>query len=265
MKNSNSIFKFEPIGFIETCFKEKFGIPRQSGLVKQAKGVIQLRANPDLKTALRELDGFSHLWLIFVFHEHGSKNWKPSIRPPRLGGARKVGVLASRSPHRPNPIGISVVELEKVELDAKNGPRVYVRGVDLLDGTPILDIKPYLPYADSVPDARPGWAGEEIPRFPVEFTVEADRAIHQFSEKLGRPDLKALIFEMLSLDPRPAAQKRRLPADGAPAEGTRHGFMLLDLDVKWQIRGGKFVVFDVVEFQLLGKSFEKNSSRRETS
>ena len=146
--------EFEIIGFVETCFKEKFGIPRQPGLVNEARGIIRLRNEDDYRTAIRTLEGFSHVWVVFVFHEHGSKNWKPSIRPPRLGGAKKVGVLASRSPHRPNPIGLSALEIEKIVIDAPQGPEIHVRGVDLLDGTPVLDIKPYLPYADSIPKAR---------------------------------------------------------------------------------------------------------------
>lgn len=235
--------EFEPIGFVQTCFKEKFGIPRQPGLVSQAAGVVKLRDHPDLRTALRELEGFSHLWLIFVFHEHGSRGWKPSIRPPRLGGARKVGVLASRSPHRPNPIGLSAVRLERVEPDAPGGPELHVRGVDLLDGTPVLDLKPYLPYADSIPDARAGWAEEPIQITPVEFTPEAEE--HVRAGSAAHPELRQLIIEMLGLDPRPAFQKRRFPPEGAASQGTRYGFLLLEYDVKWEIRGGRFRVLEL--------------------
>src|SRR5262249_39703748 len=162
----------------------------------------------------------------------GGKSWKPSIRPPRLGGARKVGVLASRSPHRPNPIGISAVRLEKIEMDAVPGPRIHVQGVDLLDGTPILDIKPYLPYAHAIPSARSGWADEAILRTPVEFTESAEKAIQDRSSKAQCSHLKTLIQEMLSLDPRPAFQKRQLPAHESAAQGTRYGFRLFDFDVK---------------------------------
>src|SRR5262249_50831961 len=158
-----------------------------------------LGKNPDLKTAIRALDQFSHLWIIFVFHEHGSKNWKPSIRPPRLGGAKKVGVLASRSPHRPNPIGLSVVEIASLDADAEGGPEIHVRGVDLLDGTPVLDIKPYVPYADSYPAASAGWAEEAIVRTPVEFSERAELRLKDLKHL---PDLRSLIIEMLGLDPR---------------------------------------------------------------
>jgi tRNA (adenine37-N6)-methyltransferase len=241
----NEKFEFEPIGYIESCFKEKFGIPRQSGLVTGAHGIVKLGKNPDLKTAIRCLEGFSHLWLIFVFHKHGSLNWKPSIRPPRLGGARKVGVLASRSPHRPNPIGLSVVALDRIDLDAKGGPEIHVRGIDILDGTPILDLKPYIPFADSVPNALAGWAAEPIPRTEVILSPEAEVAIER---RRGYPQLRTLIIEMLELDPRPASQSRKLPATSPEAQGTSHGFRLLEFDVKWEIRENRFYVVDVVDW-----------------
>src|ERR1700751_5735699 len=114
MKKRETQFEFSAIGTIRTCFKEKFGIPRQSGLVSNARGTIHLEDDPDLRTSLRGLEGFTHLWVIFVFERPGTRTWNPNIRPPRLGGARKVGVLASRSPHRPNPIGLSVVAIEAI-------------------------------------------------------------------------------------------------------------------------------------------------------
>ena len=137
------------------------------------------------------------------------------------------------------------MKLEKIELDAENGPRIHVQGVDLLDGTPILDIKPYLPYADSIPTAQSGWADEAIVRTPVEFTEQAEAAISLRSQSPSCTDLKVLIREMLSLDPRPAFQKRQLPASEATAQGTRYGFRLFDFDVKWEIRDGKFFVLDL--------------------
>jgi len=238
-------FEFEEIGILKTCFKEKFGIPRQSGLVKVAYGVIQLKDHPFFYSAVKELDKFSHIWVVFVFHKHDAKNWKPSIRPPRLGGARKVGVLASRSPHRPNPIGMSVVKLEKIDLEVKGGVQIQVSGVDILDGTPILDIKPYLPYADSYPEAKAGWAEESIRRIPVKFS---DKALDSILEKSSRdyPQMKDLIVGILELDPRPAFQKRNLAPDRPGSEGTCYGFRLLDFDVKWKIEKQRFVVLDVV-------------------
>lgn len=240
---------FDPIGTVESCFKEKFGIPRQPGLVTQAQAVIQIKPDPFLKTALREIDRFSHLWVIFVFHRADSKNWKPSIRPPRLGGAQKVGVLASRSPHRPNPIGLSAVKLLSVDFDFPNGPRLTIQGGDLLEGTPVLDIKPYLPYADSISDAMAGWAESPIERTPVRFTEQAERSLDVWQMRCQHPDLRALVLQMLELDPRPAFQKRKLPPDAPEAQDTRYGFRLFDFDVKWRIWAGAFEVLDLVEWE----------------
>lgn len=260
---------FEPIGFVQSCFKEKFGIPRQPLLIPEADGAIVLKKDPDLKTALRGLESFSHLWVIFVFHEHGGKKWKPSIRPPRLGGAKKVGVLASRSPHRPNPIGMSVVKLRKVDLEGRSGPIIYIQGGDLLDGTPVLDIKPYLPYADSIADATSGWASQEIERSPVKWSDTALASLKWRDEKLrGDRDprdwsLKRLIEGIFELDPRPAFQKRRSGAPGecigigssdfenlssaGPAQPVDHGFNLFDFDVKWRVEDGAFLVTDLAD------------------
>ncbi|QDK38110.1 tRNA (N6-threonylcarbamoyladenosine(37)-N6)-methyltransferase TrmO [Bdellovibrio sp. NC01] len=245
MKKHGEVFEFAAIGHVQTPFKDKFGIPRQPGLVSQAKGVIKMQDDPDLKTALRSLEEFSHLWIVFVFHEHGGKNWKPSIRPPRLGGNRKVGVLASRSPHRPNPIGMSAVILEKVDWEAKGGVEIHVAGVDLLDGTPVLDLKPYIPYADSIPDANPGWASDAITRIPVQFSDEALAEIAK-RDPNGEQNLKALIIEVLELDPRPAFKKRQAPSTDPAQWGTRYGFDMLGNDVKYEIREGHFYVYAIL-------------------
>ena len=245
MKARGGSFEFAPIGVVRTPFKDKFGIPRQPGLVSQAKGIIKISDDPDLKTALRSLEEFSHLWIVFVFHEHGGRNWKPSIRPPRLGGNRKVGVLASRSPHRPNPIGLSAVILERVDFDAEGGPEIHVAGVDLLDETPVLDIKPYIPYADSIPEANAGWASEEIPRYPVKFTHEVEALILKADPK-GEQGLRRLIIEVLELDPRPAYQKRQLPVGDPKSVGLKFGFDLLGHDVKYEVREDHFLVHNLL-------------------
>jgi tRNA-Thr(GGU) m(6)t(6)A37 methyltransferase TsaA len=247
-----SPYSLEPIGFLQTCFKEKFGIPRQPRLVAGADGVLKLKDHPFLKTAVRGLEGFSHLWIVFVFHQHDARNWKPSIRPPRLGGAKKIGVLASRSPHRPNPIGLSAVKLERVDLEADGGVELYLSGVDFLDGTPVLDIKPYIPYADSIPEASAGWAEEEIKRTPVEFSEAALSSIAILGGK-KYPHLRELIVGMLELDPRPAFQKRKLPSDHSESEGTKYGFRLFEFDVKWMISAGRFRVLNVVELSDSGR------------
>lgn len=225
---------FKAIGFVRTPFHDKYGIPRQPGLVSNAKGTIKVVDDPDLKTALRSLEEFSHLWIVFVFHEHGGKNWKPSVRPPRLGGARKVGVLASRSPHRPNPIGLSAVALERIDLDAAGGPEIHVSGVDLLDGTPVLDIKPYIPYADAIPSANAGWASDPIARYPVSFKASAEEEIRTL-DLGGERNLRSMIIEVLELDPRPAYQKRQLPIGSSEARGSKFGIELIGFEVKYEI------------------------------
>ena len=140
----------KPIAHIHTEFSEKFGVPRQSGLAGSLRGMIVFEPeyrNPD---ALRGLDGFSHLWLIWEFSANRSQGWQPTVRPPRLGGNERMGVFATRSPFRPNPLGLSCVEIDHIDMD---GPVIYIKGADLMDGTPIYDIKPYLPYADKIDDA----------------------------------------------------------------------------------------------------------------
>ena len=157
------------IARIHTDFPTKFGIPRQSGLVEELQATVVFTPeyrNPD---ALRGIEGFSHLWLIWQFSQAVREDWSPTVRPPRLGGNARVGVFATRSPFRPNAIGLSCVRLESVEQSADLGPVLHVRGADLMDGTPIFDIKPYLPYADAHPEAAGGFAPVETPRLEVDF------------------------------------------------------------------------------------------------
>lgn len=241
-------YEFKAIGTVQTPFTQRFGIPRQPGLVPEAKGIIKIDSHPDFVFALKGLEQFSHLWIIFVFHSHGGNKWKPTIRPPRLGGKAKMGVLSSRSPHRPNPIGLSVVELERIDFDAKGGPEIHVRGVDLLDGTPVLDIKPYLPYADSVPLANSGWAHEEIQKTPVVFLETALTKIHH-AEQQGFPKLKDLIEQLLTIDPRPGFQRRELPPDAEHAQGKDFGLMVRGFDVHWRIQDQQFVVYDLIKLE----------------
>jgi tRNA-Thr(GGU) m(6)t(6)A37 methyltransferase TsaA len=228
-------FVFEPIATVHTPFDDKFGVPRQPGLVQSAKGVIKFRRDAKLAAALRGLDTFTHIWIVFVFDRHGGGPWKAAIRPPRLGGAERIGVLSSRSPHRPNPIGISAVRLDRVDVAAKGGAELHVSGIDLLNQTPVLDVKPYLPYADSLPDAGSGWAAAPIER--VNVTCAADVVFPD--------DVRDLVLQTLSLDPRPAYQKRQMPP-GDPAHiGTRFGLRLAEVDVTYEIRGGGFRILNV--------------------
>ena len=242
------LFEFRAIGVVQSPFKDKFGIPRQPGLASAAKGIIKIDRDPDLKTALRSLEEFSHLWIVFVFHDHGGKKWKPSIRPPRLGGARKVGVLASRSPHRPNPIGLSAVAIEKIDFEAVGGPEIHVSGIDLLDGTPVLDLKPYIPYADLIPHATAGWAEAPIDRVAISFSAEAERGFATFALQGQIPTgsaLRDLITEILELDPRPAFQKRQLAASDLASDGLDFGIQVLGFEVKYQIKDRGFTVTSI--------------------
>lgn len=145
------------IAHIRTPFKTKFGIPRQSGVAPQVRGEIVFEPEYRVPDAVRGIDGYSHLWLLWMFSESVTDKWSPTVRPPRLGGNVRMGVFATRSPFRPNPIGLSSVELERVEYTADRGPVLIVHGADLMDGTPIFDIKPYIAYADAHPEAKGGF------------------------------------------------------------------------------------------------------------
>jgi tRNA-Thr(GGU) m(6)t(6)A37 methyltransferase TsaA len=243
-------FKHQAIGVIRTPFREKFGVPRQSMMMSEARGVLKLKPDPTFRVALNHLDEFTHLWVVFVFHQVAENDWRPTIRPPRVDAPRKVGVFASRSPHRPNPIGISAVKLERIDLEAPGGIEIHLSGVDLLDGTPVLDIKPYLPYADIIPEAASGWAGSEIPRFEVRFSdscsdfFQGRGSFDVDADLAGRTpeDLRRLIVQTLEWDPRPTSQRRAMPIGAAPSEGLAFGFRILNIEVKWEIRhGGIFV------------------------
>ena len=151
-------FSMKVIAHIRSDFSSKFGVPRQSGLVDSLEAAIIFEPEYRNADAVRGMEGFSHLWLIWAFHQAVRDTWSPTVRPPRLGGNTRMGVFATRSPIRPNPIGLSSVRLDRVEITAEHGPVIYVRGADLVDGTPIFDIKPYIPYADSHPEAVGGFA-----------------------------------------------------------------------------------------------------------
>jgi len=230
-------FTFSPIGLIQSCFKEKFGIPRQAGLVSEARATLVLSSPYDDPEAVRELAGFSHLWLIFVFHATMAEGWKPTVRPPRLGGNRRVGVFASRSMFRPNPIGLSAVELESIS-QSEGKTHLHLKGVDLLDGTPVLDIKPYLPYADAIPSARGGFApAAPAPSLEVEFSPEASAQCTAL-EQTHYPHLRRLIVQLLQLDPRPAYYAQRPPKQ-------TFGMKLFTLDIQWEMRRETAVVISL--------------------
>lgn len=227
------MFTFTQIGVIHSCFREKFGIPRQPGLVPAARAVLELLPPYNRAEAVRGLEGFSHIWVSFVFHACRGEPWKPTVRPPRLGGNRRLGVFATRSTRRPNPIGLSAVELERIEA----GPGrvlLHLKGADLMDGTPVLDIKPYLPYADVIPGATSGFAAQApAALFEVNFSQPA------LERCATVPELELLIRQILSQDPRPAYHGK--------SDGKRiFGMKLLDYDVKWETGGHVALVTDII-------------------
>jgi tRNA-Thr(GGU) m(6)t(6)A37 methyltransferase TsaA len=188
-----------PIATVRSCFGAKFAVPRQPGLCPSAWG--RLVFHPEFRSpeAVRGIEGFSHLWLVFGFHETVGQGWKPTVRPPRLGGNQRIGVFASRSTFRPNGLGLSLVRLEGIDLKAADSPVLLLGGLDLLDGTPVYDVKPYLPYAEAVPEAAGGFAGDAITRLPVEVALGAEKDFRRLPARS-----RAVLMEALSLDPRPA-------------------------------------------------------------
>jgi tRNA-Thr(GGU) m(6)t(6)A37 methyltransferase TsaA len=230
-------YEFEPIGVIETPFKERFGTPRQPSLVPSSWGILRLRDGLNLYGCLEGLEGFSHVWLVFVFHENTNKMVRGKIHPPRLEG-EKIGLFATRTPHRPNPIGLSAVKIEKVEANA-----VYFSGVDLVNGTPILDLKPYLPSSDSIPEAATGWTGNKAER---KVTVSfSERALNDLVERVGERAVRfrSAIQELLELDPRPVFY-RGTPDNPNPYTD-HYGFRFDDLNVVYRMVDAQAEVLEI--------------------
>lgn len=229
----------KPIAFVHSCYQEKFGIPRQPGLVTEAKGEVRLLPEFSRPGIVRGLEAFSHLWLVFKFHATAESSWKPTVRPPRLGGNQRLGVFATRSMFRPNPIGLSVVRLEGIQ-HTVSGIVISVSGLDLLEGTPVLDIKPYLPYADNVDGASGGFATEvPEPLLNVGFSVLAEKQCILKSAEHS-VDIRLLIVQVLQQDPRPAYRKLK-------EDGHEYGMRLYDFDVRWQHQSGKAMVLELVD------------------
>jgi tRNA-Thr(GGU) m(6)t(6)A37 methyltransferase TsaA len=226
-------YNVSPVGFMRSCFKEKFAIPRQPQLAPAARGVLELVAPFDHADAVQGLEQVSHIWLLFLFHQTLEEKPRLKVRPPRLGGNQSMGVFATRATHRPNGIGQSVVKLEKVEPG-----RLWVSGIDLLDGTPVLDIKPYVPYADSVEGATNTIASAAPMLIPVQWEGSALLQAREHAQRLNEP-LVELIEQCLAQDPRPAYQ--------VPAPERRYGTQFWDLDVRWHYpQNGLIRVLEVV-------------------
>ena len=219
----------KPIAHIETDFPTKFGIPRQSGIVASLQGRIIFEPEYRNAEAVRGLEEFSHIWLLLEFSEAVRDTWSPTVRPPRLGGNVRKGVFATRSPFRPNPIGLSSVKLEKIEIDPKIGPVLYVSGADLMDGTPIYDIKPYIAYTDSHPEAVSGFASK-----PAEYLLEVDFPENLLS-KIA-PEKRETLISVLAHDPRPQYQD-----DPERVYGMEFGGM----EVKFRVENEQLTVLNV--------------------
>lgn len=219
------------IAHIETDFDTKFGVPRQSGLVPELRGRIVFTPEYRVAESLRGLDGFSHLWLIWEFSgvtataDERQREWSPTVRPPRLGGNVRMGVFATRSPFRPNPIGLSSVQIERIELSSPDGPVIYVRGADLMNGTPILDIKPYLPFTDCHPDAQGGFTADTLRQEPLEVVIPEELYTLY---KLKDEQWEAL-RKVLGQDPRPHYQHE---------DGRVYGIEFAGKEFHFRIEGG---------------------------
>ena len=221
------------IGHIKTMFPTKFGVPRQSGLVKDLPAKIIMEPKFRTKEAFRGLEGYSHIWLIWEFSEAKKENWSATVRPPRLGGNTKMGVFATRSPFRPNPIGLSCVRLDRIEYSENEGPILHVLGADLMDNTPIFDIKPYIPFADCVVDATAGFAGE---RYSHALEVEVSK---ELLDKIPM-ELRSSLLEVLAQDPVPAYKKD---------PNRVYGFEFAGFEVKFKTDGQTLTVVDIISLK----------------
>jgi len=223
------VYSMEAIAHIHTDFPEKFGIPRQSGLVDSLRGEIVFTPKYRNADALRGIEGFSHLWLVWVFSRSAGREWSPTVRPPRLGGNARMGVFATRSPFRPNPIGLSCVGLEAVERTEDRGTVLHVTGADLLDGTPILDVKPYLPYADCRPEALGGWTGGER---DGALEVHCPEALLSLLPE----DRREALLGVLANDPRPRYQTD---------PGRVYGLRFAGYNVRFTVEDGVLTVAEI--------------------
>lgn len=221
--------EIHPIAHIRTAFPAKFGIPRQSGLVTGSEAVVVMEPAYRTREAFRGLEAFSHIWLLWLFSETEKASWTPTVRPPRLGGNTRMGVFATRSPFRPNALGLSSVELDRVEWEDGQGPLLYVRGADLMDGTPIVDIKPYLPFTDSHPEASAGFA-EAL--FARSLEVEIPE---RWLQRIPEPHRRT-VAELLAQDPRPSYHQDTDRVYGLPYAG---------MDIRFRVENHKAVVVEV--------------------
>lgn len=241
------IAALKPIAWIQSCYTQRFGIPRQAGLVPSATAQIVFENTQDNVLSLRGLDDFSHLWVIFIFHQQHYAKSKPLVSPPRLGGNKNMGVFATRSPNRPNPIGMSAVEIEKIS-HGHEQILIHIKGGDFLNGTPVLDIKPYIGFADSIANASSTWVSPVDERMQVKWSPQA---ITNFSEIIASDDqtrMTQLINETIALDPRPAHERNK---DGRLNQ--QWHMRLMDIDISWQVINTTAEITNVKHFIQAGK------------
>lgn len=224
MSNRIDTIELRVIAVIYSCYHEKFGIPRQPGLVNQARARIEFMPSFDRVEMFKELDTFSHIWVHFLFHDSESEGWRTTVRPPALGGQQRVGVFASRSPHRPNHLGLSAVKLEEV-ICKNNRVSLEVSGGDFLNHTPVIDIKPYVPFSDCIADAAAGYSGQLISPLPVCFLEDAELFCKEYEQQTEK-NLSGLIEQVLAQDPRPASQRNRYKC---------FGIQLWDVNIRWVV------------------------------
>ncbi|MEZ8107012.1 tRNA (N6-threonylcarbamoyladenosine(37)-N6)-methyltransferase TrmO [Vibrio clamense] len=229
------MYPIEPIGVIQSPYQEKFAVPRQPRLTPSATARIKLMGEANSPESVRGIEQFSHIWLLFLFDKNLAAGWKPTVRPPRLGGNERIGVFASRATFRPNGIGMSAVELKGVTQQG-NQTWLDLGSVDLVNGTPIVDIKPYIPYSDSIPDAEGGFAAEEPEILEVNFSEQAISKLNQHPEA---KHIIQVIKEVLGQDPRPAYKKNKL-------DEKEYAVNLFDLNVKFTV-GPLFITVTHIE------------------
>ena len=229
-------FQFAQIGTIHSPYKEKFAVPRQPGLIIDGGGELHLLPPYNQRDAVKGLEGFSHIWLLFIFHQTMESGWRPMVRPPRLGGNARMGVFATRSTFRPNPVGMSLVELKGIRCQ-KESVVLELGSLDLVNGTPIIDIKPYLPFAEALPQARAGYA-QYAPDadITVYFSPDIQRQLEQL--EIRYPHLSRFIQQVLAQDPRPAYRK-------GEETGKTYAVSLLDFNIRWRVTRQGFEVFAI--------------------
>lgn len=225
----------EPLAVVESPFKEKFAVPRQPGLTPSVRSRLIFKGKYASQDCFEGLDEFSHYWVVFQFHQNLKDGWQPKVRPPRLGGNKKLGVFSTRSSFRPNGIGLSVGRLV-AHYQESNTYCVEFAGLDLVDGTPVVDIKPYVHYADSISDATSGFAQETPAILPVRFSTQA---IVRLSQITDQQLLRHQLIEILQQDPRPAYRKQS-------QDDREYGFKFGDWDIRWQVTDEVIIVIDLV-------------------